>query len=507
MAVITVNGNTSLSPTAAPDAYVNIVSQGPSGATNVSANLGALVGTASWGPLNTPVPFSQAADMIAAFGPVTTAAHDLPTDAQFATGLSNNFIGIRVGDTTQAAATVQIKDSGATVTGATVTALYTGEVGNTISVSINQGSIATTATANIQRAGYPAEVFPNLPNNSTGSFWPAFVSAVNNGMSGVRGPSQLVTATIGTSVLGAAYATSQLAGGLNGDSSLTSAMQIGTDGTSGRTGMYALRSTGAAVFGLCGNTDSTIYATIQTFAESEGMLAIVAPPNGTSTATLSTTKQSTNLTSDWAKVVKDWISFYDATNSIQRSVAPIGETVGFRCAVNPWDSTLNKPAGGLSNFIATLPTSTPYSEAEIGVMLAAGIDTICNPIPVGNVYGFRTGVVASGKDDNYPIFTSYLARSFGQVMGPFVGALQSSQQGDQTRARARAAFHNFMSTISPYIDSYDLTLNHTNNTATTVGEGYLIASINVRYLGVIRQFLLNFQGGPTVSVSVNNPLA
>ena len=359
----------------------------------------------------------------------------------------------------------------------------------------------------VQRAGYPAEVYPNLPNGTSGTFWAAFVSAINSGVSGVRGPSALITATIGSSTAAAAFATSALSGGLNGDQNVTSADQIGTDGTSGRTGMYALRSTGAACFGLCGNTDSTVYATQQTFAESEGMLAILAPPNGTSTATLVTTKQTSNLSGDWVKVVKDWISFYDASNSVQRSVAPIGETVGFRCAVNPWDSTLNKPAGGLQNFIATLPTSTPYSEAEIGVMLASGIDTIMNPIPVGNVYGFRTGVVASGKDDNYPIFTSYLARSFGSVMGPFVGALQSSQQGDQTRARARAAFHNFMSTITPYIDSYELVLNHTNNTPTTVGEGYMIASITVRYLGVIRQFLLNFQGGPTVSVSVNNPLA
>ena len=511
MAVITINGNTSLNPTAAPDAYVNVLSPQPSGATNVSATIGALVGSGGWSEPNTPIPVSTSAGAIAAFGPMTLAAHDLVTDLQQATAFSNNLLAVRVTDGTDTAATVQIKDSGATVVGITVTAKYTGSVGNTISVSIAAGSLsvasAPTATVTVQRAGYPGEVFANLPNSATGSLWPALVNALNNGVSGQRGPSQLVVGTIGASVLGAAFATSTLAGGTNGDTNVTSADQIGLDGTSGRTGMYALRSTGAAVFGLCGNTDSTVYATQQTFGESEGMLAILGCPASMPTATLVTTKQTANLVGDWAKVVKDFITFYDATNAQQRSIAPIGEAVGFRAGLNPWDSTLNKPSGGIQNIISTVATSTPYSEAEIGVMLAAGIDTICNPIPAANVYGFRTGVVASGKDDNYPIFTSYLARSFASVMGPFVGNLQSSQVGDQTRARARAALHNFMSTINAQIDSYDLTLDHTNNTPTTVGEGYLIGAINVRYLGVIRQFLLNFQGGSTVSVTVNSPLA
>lgn len=517
MAVITVNGNQALSSFTAPDAYVNIVPPAPYATVGASSNIGALVGTASWGPLNQIISVSDSGSLVAACGQQTVAPYDAVTEAQMALALNNALYLVRVDNGTSAAASLILKDTNATpATGITINAKYTGIVGNTISVTVAAGSLSTTSnptvTATIQRAGYQPEVFPNLPSPSTGStFWTALASAINSGISGVRGPSSIVTATLpGTLSLypPALVSSVPLTGGSNGDSftslSAASTAQVGTDGTVGRTGMYVLRGSGAAVFGLAGNSDSTQWATLQTFAESQGMLAVSVFPSGTSTTSAISTKQGVNANADWIKLLKDYLTIQDTVNNVQRSITPIGLYVGFRSGLSPWQSTLNKPVQGFTNFLATERTGSPYSEAEIGQLTQAGIDSIQNPIPRGNVYGMRTGAVASGNDDSYPLFTAFLANSFGQIMGQFVGDLQSTAKGDATRQAARSALRAFMQTQAGNISAYTLTLDSTNNTATTVGQGYLIGSIQVTYLGVVRNFILNFQGGATVQVAIQS---
>ena len=516
MAVITVNGNQALSSFTAPDAYVNIVPPSPATAIGAPSNVGALVGSASWGPLNQLIAVSDSASLVNACGQMTTQPYDAVTEAQQALAYCNALRIVRVSTGTDVAATLILKDTNSVpATGLTLNGKYTGTVGNAISVTLAAGSLTTagspTVTATVVRAGYQPELFSNLASPATGgAFWNTLASAINNGITGVRGPSNLVVAVLpGTSSTypPAMVASAPLAGGTNGDNfatlSAASTAQVGTDGVTGRTGMYALRSSGVSVFGLAGNADSTQWATMQTFAESEGMLAVSAFPTGTSTTADIATKQSVNANADWLKLLKDWLTIQDSVNTVQRLISPIGEYVGLRCGLSPWESSLNKPVTGFGNFLSTERTGSPYSEAEVGQLTQAGIDSIQSPIPRStSLYGMRTGAVASGNDDSYPIFTQFLAKSFGSIMGQFIGDMQGASKGDRTRSRARSALHNFMSTVAAHIDAYALTLNASNNSQTTVGEGYLIGSIQVTYLGVVRNFILNFQGGATVQISV-----
>ncbi len=214
---------TSLNNVRVDGAYVFELSPTPSAGVGVSSNLGGIVGGAGWGQLNVPTGFSDTGSLYAIYGPVTTDNYSLVAEGYFATYSNNNFVGVRVSDGTDTAATVQIKDSGGTVVGITLTAFYTGTEGNTIKVTDAPGSLSTagspTRTVTIQRGTYQPEVYPNIPAPTTGAYWVNLKNAINTGVGAANKlPSALVTATIGTSVLGpvVAQSTYTLAGGTNG---------------------------------------------------------------------------------------------------------------------------------------------------------------------------------------------------------------------------------------------------------------------------------------------------
>jgi hypothetical protein len=101
--------------------------------------------------------------------------------------------------------------------------------------------------------------------------------------------------------------------------------------------------------------------------------------------------------------------------------------------------------------------------------------------------------------------TSYIARNLGAIAQKFIGFTQGSAKGDPTRKKARAAIAHFFSTIQDQIDGLpDIVLDSSNNTPTTEGEGFLIGSVRCRYLGIVQQFVLNYQGGSMV-VTASTP--
>lgn len=503
-ATIVINGNTTLSPYNAPGAYVNVQSPSPSGAAQAAYGLGIIEGTASWGPKNQIVYFSDPPSLMAAFGKQTSALHDLVAEGLQACSQSKNLAGIRIasGDV---AASVVLKDSTA-VNGGTATAYYTGAEGDNISITLatgyNSTSSAPTVTATVQRAGYASEVFPNIASSAAGSFWANFAAAVNNGIAGVRGPSQLITFAAAASVDPPALGTFALTGGSNGDT-VTAANLLGSDGTSGRVGAYVIRGSGATAFGIAGTIgDSTQWSTLATLCVSEGILGVDAVPNGTAIATAITDKQASNLNSDYFKVLDgdSWLTVNDPTLG-QMAVSPVGLQVGLRCLLRPADSTLNKPATGFGNapFLQTSGYGQTLSQGQVAQLQNNGFDTISTYLQ--GYYTNTTGVVSSGKQDNYPVMTSYIARNLGAIAQKFIGFTQGSAKGDKTRAKARAAINHFFATIQDQLDGTpQVVLDSSNNTPTTVGEGFLIGSVTVRYLGIVQQFLINFVGGSTVQI-------
>lgn len=497
-------------------AYVYLQPPTPVAGAGISTSLAGIVGTASWGPLNQPLAFSDTASLYSQFGKSISDPFSLVTEGLFAVALSNNFLGVRVSDGTDVAATVSIKDSGGT-NGVNVTAKYSGTEGNNISVVLATGSQSTagapTLTATITRQGYPSEVFPNLTNPTAGGFAVAFKNAVNNGISGVRGPSNLVVAALqGTSVANfVASAGVSLTGGTNG-AGVSSTQQVGTDGTTGRTGVYALRGMGVQQFIIAGNSDSAQYGNLATFAASEGSLAIAALPSGTSTTTALSTKQTANFNSINGVLVKDWLNFTDPTQNTQRLVSPLGEVLGLIAGLPPEASPCNKPVNGLTNFLSTERTGTPYSAAEQAQLEGAGIVYITNPIPRGNVFGLPHGQNASGLQGtgqdtiNYTRMSNFLAASIAGMIGPFVGELQGSSPNDPTRAAAKAVLTGFLQQLQNQnrISGFNVQLNLNNNTPTTIAQGYMLAYVQVQFMSTVRFFLVTLQGGASVQVSTGN---
>lgn len=201
MAQIISSANFNPAALQAPGVYI-VLSPPPASSTGILTDIGGVIGTASWGPVNTPVLMGSQQDATTAFGSVTAAAltdmHDLATDLtlafmQAANGALFEAWGVRVTDGSDVKASVVLDDNTTPtpVAGGTLQALYSGTQGDAITAIISAGTLTNTATVKlIGFANGYSEVFPNLPTGS-GAFWAALASALANGISGLRGPSQL----------------------------------------------------------------------------------------------------------------------------------------------------------------------------------------------------------------------------------------------------------------------------------------------------------------------------
>jgi uncharacterized protein len=279
---------TSLSNITLDGAYVFEIPPNAAAGAGVPSNLGMIDGTASWNALNVPIPFSDTPSLAAAFGPVALDPYSLVTEGYFACYSNRNFIGIRVSDGTDTAATVTIKDSGGTVIGIILTALYTGTEGSKISVTQAPGSLSTsgspTETVTIQRGSYAPEVYPNIPAPATGAFWVNLKNAINTGAgAATKLPSQLVTAALGSSVLGPATGTNTyaLAGGTNG----AWGSQVTISGTTGSGPTVTIVAGGISVVYTYVSGDTTValaaaHIAAALTANTSFAASFIATPNG-----------------------------------------------------------------------------------------------------------------------------------------------------------------------------------------------------------------------------------
>lgn len=105
------------------------------------------VGIATWGPLNTPIPFGDIGSALRNYGNLTTHANDLITEAIGALKQgANNLYGVRVSDGSDLASTVLVKDSAGNNI-LTLSGLYTGTEGDSIRGVISPGSNSTAVAA------------------------------------------------------------------------------------------------------------------------------------------------------------------------------------------------------------------------------------------------------------------------------------------------------------------------------------------------------------------------
>lgn len=480
-----------------PGLLVQIVPPSVSQLNGVATNKLGIVGTASWGPVNSPVPFSTMADYARNFGAIQARKYDLGTQAAVAVQQgANNLLGVRVTDGTDTAASVAVQTNCVTLT-----AKYTGTLGNSIQVTLANGSQASTYKATVSLPGRLPEVFDNI--GGTGAqFWANLASAINNGQSGLRGPSDVITATVGAGTAAPTLATLTLTGGTDGATTINGAVLVGVD-TIPRKGMYALRNTGVSIAFLADCDDSTTYASQVAFGLGEGVYMQIVGVAGDTIANAISAKSTAAIDTYTAKVLfGDWIYWNDTVNGQIRLVSPQGFAAGRLANLSPEQSSLNKPLQGI---VATQKSSLNqvYSDAELAQLAAAGIDVITNPSPGGNFFSLRIGHNASSdptiNGDNYVRMTNYIAYSLNAGLGKFIGRLNNADERREARSSLISFFANMQG--QGMITDFSVVLDDSNNPQARVAQSYQQADVKVQYLAIVEHMLVNIEGGQTVTIS------
>lgn len=497
---VTQQGQINTTALIVPDLYVQIVPPQVSLLNGVPTNILGFVGTAQWGPVNSASIGGSMADYARIHGALQNRKYDMGTlvAAAVLQG-ANNFRFVRVSDGTDVAATAVVQTNCITLT-----AKYTGTLGNSLQATLSAGSQANTSRITLALPGQTPEVFDNISGTGN-ALWVNMAAAINNGQSVARGKSDLIVASAGAGVAALTPATITLTGGTDGASTLTSAQMIGVD-TGTRTGMYSLRNTGASVAVLCDLDDSTSWTTQLSFGLSEGIYMIAVGPANDTPANAATVKATAGIDKYAIKILHgDWIYWLDTVNGLTRVVSPQGFIAGQLANLSPEQSGLNKPLYGI---VATQRSiqSRPYSAAELQVLGQAGIDVITNPSPGGNYFAPRFGHNSSSdpatNGDNYTRMTNYLAYTFSAGMGKFVGKLQGLSPTDPTRSAAKATVDSFLAGMRQQgqIDDWSSACDLTNNLPSRIALGYMQLDVKVRYLSVVEKFLVNLEGGQSVQV-------
>jgi hypothetical protein len=489
-----------------PAVYVQKIPPQTRYINGVPTDILGLVGVGSWGPVNSAVLADNST-----FGVVTNREYDLATALSISAQVgANNVRAVRVTDGTDVAASAAIIDvAGSPVTGAMLTAFYTGIVGNGFSAIMAAGTKANTFRLTINRPGYVAEVFDNI-GGSGSTLWANIVAAVNNGQTGLRGPSQLCVATIGSSSAAPKVANASFSGGTDGASGVDDATLVGADAVAAasRTGMYALRGTGAQVANIIDVTDDTQWANIAAFADSEGVYIPVPGSAGQSYSTVSANLNTSGADTPSLKaLVGDWIYWQDNVNGILRLISPATFIAAEIASLSPQLSTLNKQIPAVVGTQRSAQNQ-PYTFAEIGAVATSRLDAVANPCPGGSYYGAQTGRNASSdptrNGDNYTRMTNFIAATIAASFGYVIGQPQTKE----LRLEVTASMRSFPQTM---VDqhmigdvnggpAYSVEIDKANNPDSRVALGYMQADVQVKYLSIIWFFLVNLEGGQTVTV-------
>jgi hypothetical protein len=395
------------------------------------------------------------------------------------------------------------------------TAVYTGSLGNQLSLTFSAGSAANSWRLAVAMPGQSPEVFDNI--TGAGSvFWSNLANAVNNGAGVLRGPSKLVVASAVSSTatpVAGAFPFSAGTIGSDGASGLNAASLVGSD-TLPRHGMYALRGQGCALALLADTDDATQWSVQTAFGLSESVYMILTGPAGDTISNAVTTKATAGIDSYAAKLMfGDWVYWYDQANALTRLVSPQGFVAGRLANLSPEQSSLNKPLYAITGTQKSgqpgAGVATTYATADLSALLSAGIDVIANPQPGGAFWGVRGGHNSSSNaatnGDNYTRLTNYIASTLSSGMGVYVGQLVNSTLFQNIRATLLAFLNALLG--QGLLGSTDGSLpfavvcDISNNPASRTGLGYVQADVQVRYQAINEKFIVNVQGGQTVQVS------
>ncbi len=341
--------------------------------------------------------------------------------------------------------------------------------------------------------------------------WLNLVNAVNNGVSGARGPSQITIASIGVSTTTPnVTATYTLAGGTDGVAGVTDLTMVGTDGLT-RTGMYALRKSGVQVGNLVDCQTPSTWTSQLAFGLQEGIYFHSANPAG-----VNITNSAANLTSAGVDgygmmcLVGDWAYWQDTVNGVQRMLSPATFTSALQAATSPEQSILNASIKGVVATQRSLQ-NLPYSDAEIALVGTSRMEVLTLGAPAGPIFACRTGRNISSNSatngDNYTRMTNYIAFTIASAFGYVPGKVQTIDLRRNVKGAMDAFFSNLQrvnmigNVNNPTAPAWSVQINAANNPMSQVALGYMQANIKVTYLSIVRYFLCNIEGGQTVTVN------
>jgi len=537
-------GDLSTSALTAPDLYVQVVPPRARYINGVPTDGLGLVGVADWGPVNSAFRITSDNDMAFFLGTPKARQYDLATAAAISLQLgASNLNCVRVTNGQDKAASGRLCKKGSKEA-LLLTALYSGTRGNQIAAGIGSGTAVNSKKLTLSLPGVSAEVFDNLTGEGD-ALWKAMAHAVNHGQMNIRGPSQLVRASLETMTAGAESVTDTkspdgdkktddimpcvLKGGTDGieptqnssdnkakSDAVSDATLLGTDGTdSPRTGMFALRGTNSQVINLIDVTDYKCWPAMAAFARSEGAFIIAQGQASTGYNSVSEALNRSGV-DDWhlKLIVGDWPFWKDAANGINRMIAPATFEAANIVARSPHISTLNKRIPGIIATQRQLEGRT-YSTAEIGAIHSARLDVITNPCPGGSYFGMRSGRNTSSNptqnDDTYSRMTNFLSLTIAASFGSVVGENQTTDLRRETKSTLESFLSN-LETLKMIGDpnggpAFAVRLDAANNPDARVAMGYMTADVQVKYLNVVRYFLVNLEGGGSVSISVSDGLS
>lgn len=493
-----------------PDAYVNIVTPSIPLVGEVQTDLIAVCGTAIWGAVNAPTPFSPN-EYAQVFGQYQQRTYDMGTQvAVAALPGAENFVGVRVTDGTDTAATISIQTSCLTAT-----SKYTGSGANSDTITIAAGAAANSWQVTLTRPGGLTETFPNLAQGLSGNaVWVAIANAINNGVSGLRGPSSLMVFTAGAGTTAPTAGTYTLTGGTDGASGVTATTLIGAD-TGTRTGMYAFRGIGPHILLLADCTTSSTWSTQQAFAKQELGYPMLVGPAGeyTTPATVASSKAAANIDSNWGKYcVGDWCYFLDTVyGGVPRMASPAAFFAGILAALGPEQSSLNKQIPGLVGTQKSY-SGQKYSVADIATFGAAGCDVIASPSPGGNYFAARLGRNCSSNaainGDNYTRMNTYLAARLATIAGPQVGEVATADDEANVLAAVNAALYEDWKAKPPRLSNPQGTKPYSASIDNSqIANGILTLNVNAQLGPIIYVFAINIQAGQTVQIASSVQIA
>ncbi len=495
-----------------PDLYVQIVPPQQLVLNGVPTNMVGVVGTAAWGPVNQPAIVGTMQDYARLYGAIQPRRYDMGT--QVATAVqqgASNFRCVRVTDGTDTAATYGLFYANGAYP-LLLAARYTGSLGNQITLTLSQLSNGGWRLT-LGLPGQLPEVF-DVAAGTAPQVWAALAQGVNAGTGPLRGPSQLCVASLGTgtSTAVATLAAQQLLGGTDGATTITAATLVGSDSLP-RTGMYALRGQGCSVGVLADTYDATSWTVQAAFGLSEGCYMILTGPPGDTIPNAVATIQSAGLESYAAKLMfGDWIYWNDPTTGTVRLVSPQGFVAGRLGNLSPEQSSLNKPLYAvLGSQRSGGPTaqSTSYSTAELSALISAGLDVIANPQPGGAFWGVRAGhntsLSPATSGDNYTRLTNYIAATLAAGMGQFVGQVINASLFQNIQATQMSFLQGLLQQgILGSTDGmlpFNVVCDTSNNPPARTALGYVQSDAQVRYQAINEKFIVNVEGGTTVTVA------